>query len=80
MRIYAAGGELVVKELRSRLRTMSVAGRIAVAILVGTILATRLPSSAIAVVRELRATGPFTQAVLAVTMIKCPFKCSWNRC
>ena len=43
-------------------------GRLAVAMLAGAILLARSPSSAIAVVNELRARGPFTQTVLGVTM------------
>ena len=44
-------------------------GRIAVAILAGAILVARSPSSAIAIVAELRAKGPFTQMALGVTVI-----------
>jgi Trk K+ transport system NAD-binding subunit/NhaP-type Na+/H+ or K+/H+ antiporter len=44
-------------------------GRIAVAVLAGGILVARSPSSAIAIVNELRAKGPFTQTVLGVTMV-----------
>ncbi|MFH2047529.1 MAG: PTS sugar transporter subunit IIA [Pseudomonadota bacterium] len=51
------------------MREMPVAGRLAVSILAGAILVTRSPSSAIAIVNELRAKGPFTQTVLGVTMI-----------
>ena len=43
--------------------------RIAVSILAGAILVARSPSSAIAVVNELRARGPFTRTVLGVTVI-----------
>lgn len=43
-------------------------GRLAVAMMAGAILIARSPSSAIAVVNELRARGPFTQTVLGVTM------------
>lgn len=43
-------------------------GRLAVAMLASAILIARSPSSAIAVVNELRARGPFTQTVLGVTM------------
>lgn len=42
---------------------------IAVALLAGTILVAISPSSAIAVIRELRARGPFTQTVLGVTLV-----------
>jgi len=98
---FAAGNELYLEELKSRLRIitwvtigllvftfsfcsltvfflsdfipfmreMPVAGRIAVSILAGAILVTRSPSSAIAIVNELRAMGPYTQTVLGVTMI-----------
>lgn len=51
------------------LRDFSIAGRVAVAVLAGAILVARSPSSAIAIVNELRAKGPFTQAVLGVTVI-----------
>ncbi len=43
--------------------------RLIVAALAGSILIARSPSSAIAIVRELRARGPFTQTVLGVTVI-----------
>ncbi|MCP4292364.1 MAG: potassium transporter TrkA [bacterium] len=44
-------------------------GRWAVAALAGSILVARSPSSAIAIVRELRARGPFTKQALGVTVI-----------
>ncbi|MFC2128700.1 cation:proton antiporter [Bacteroidota bacterium] len=98
---FAAGSELYIEDLRSRLKSikwvtiglvlstftigsitiillsdmipfmkdMPVVGKIAVAILGGSILVARSPSSAIAVVKELRAKGPFTQTVLGVTVI-----------
>jgi len=44
--------------------------RLAVAILGGTIFATSSPSSAIAIISELRARGPFTKMVLGVTLVK----------
>lgn len=43
--------------------------RVSVALLAGVIAIARSPSSAIAVVSELRADGPFTQTVLGVTMV-----------
>lgn len=43
--------------------------KIAVAILAGSILIARSPSSAIAVVKELKAKGPFTQIALGVTVV-----------
>ncbi len=98
---FAAGNELYLKELRSRLRSIAYStvglvvatftfgiiammvladyvpfmkempwsGRLAVALLGSAILIARSPSSAIAVVNELRARGRFTQTVLGVTVI-----------
>ena len=48
---------------------MSVTSRVAVSVLVGAILVARSPSSAIAIVNELRAKGAFTQTMLGVTVI-----------
>ena len=98
---FAAGAELYLKELKSKLQsiawitvglvsttfslvaitfylisahipfmaTMPPAAKVAVAILAGAILVARSPSSAIAIVNELRAKGPFTQTALGVTVI-----------
>ncbi len=44
-------------------------GTVAVALLAGSVLVARSPSSAIAVVNELRARGPFTKTVLGVTVV-----------
>lgn len=99
---FAAGSELYLKELRSRLKSigwitvglvvftftlstvaiffvlgnyipfmqsMPAASRLAVAVLVGAILVARSPSSAIAIISELRAKGSFTQTVLGVTVV-----------
>ena len=98
---FAAGAELRMKEMKSRLRSIGfilfgqlvfifglacttillvadwipfladtpMSGRIAVAILGSAILIARSPSSAIAIVSELRAKGRFTQTVLGLTMI-----------
>lgn len=51
------------------MRDMPPAARIGVAALAGAILVARSPSSAIAIVHELRATGPFTKTVLGVTIV-----------
>ncbi|MEL6558399.1 MAG: cation:proton antiporter, partial [Bacteroidota bacterium] len=99
---FAAGSELYLKELRSRIdsikwntfgqlvitfvfgglgvylladfipymRDLSVGSKIAVSMLTGTIFVARSPASAIAVVNELRAKGPFTQTVMGVTVVK----------
>ncbi len=98
---FAAGSELVVRQMKSRLtviryttialaacafglgsfafyllsgiipfaRSMPAAHRAAVAIIAGSIMVARSPSSAIAVVNELRAKGPFTKTALGVTVI-----------
>ncbi len=47
---------------------MPVTERLAVALLAGAILVARSPSSAMAVINELRARGPFTRLALAVTV------------
>jgi len=46
------------------------AGKVAVSLLAGTILAARSPSSAIAIINEMRARGPFVKGVLGVTLVK----------
>jgi Trk K+ transport system NAD-binding subunit/Kef-type K+ transport system membrane component KefB len=51
------------------LADLSSAVRVAASLLAGAILVARSPSSAIAVVKELRAHGPFTKTVLGVTVI-----------
>jgi len=44
--------------------------KIAVAVLFATIFVARSPSSAIAIINEMRANGPFTKTVMGVTVIK----------
>ena len=51
------------------MQELSMAGRLATALLAGTILAARSPSSAIAIINEMRARGPFTKTVLGVTLV-----------
>ncbi len=51
------------------MRVMPVTARLAIAVLGGAILVARSPSSAIAIVNELRARGPFTRTALGVTVI-----------
>lgn len=51
------------------MQAMSANARLAVALLAGAIMTARSPSSAIAIVNELRAKGPFTQTALGVTVI-----------
>lgn len=49
---------------------MSSAGKLAVSMLVGTIFIASSPASAIAIINEVRAKGPFTQSALGVTVVK----------
>ncbi|MEZ4722548.1 MAG: cation:proton antiporter [Flavobacteriales bacterium] len=49
---------------------MGVTSKVAVSILIATIFIARSPSSAIAVINEMRAKGPFTQISIGVTVIK----------
>lgn len=51
------------------MQSMNPASTLAVAVLIGAILVARSPSSAIAIINELRAKGPFTKTVLGVTVI-----------
>lgn len=44
--------------------------KIAIAMLFGTIFVARSPSSAIAVINEMRANGPFTKTAMGVTVVK----------
>ncbi len=99
---FAAGSELYLKELRSRVKSivwnttgqlfitlilgsgavfflgdnipfmkeMDTGTRIAVALLAGVIFVARSPASAIAVINEMRAKGPFVQVALGVTVVK----------
>jgi len=48
---------------------MNMSSKIAVSILFGTIFVARSPSSAIAVINEMRANGPFTKTILGVTVL-----------
>ncbi len=62
-------GMLLLAEHIPFMRDLSPAGKLATALLGGTILAARSPSSAIAIINELRARGPFTKTVLGVTLV-----------
>jgi Trk K+ transport system NAD-binding subunit/Kef-type K+ transport system membrane component KefB len=98
---FAAGSELYLKELRSRLNSIkwmsigqlvitfvmtsvavyyladiipfmsgvSVNMKLAISILFGTIFVARSPSSAIAIINEMRANGPYTKTVLGTTVV-----------
>ena len=49
---------------------MSTNAKVAVAILMATVFVARSPASAIAVINEVRAKGPFTQTAMGVTVLK----------
>lgn len=99
---FAAGSELFLKDLRSRIKSISWITfgqlvvtfamsslavyylsdiipfmkdlnhniKLSISLLMGTIFVARSPSSAIAVISEMRAKGPFTNTALGVTVIK----------
>ena len=68
--IYIVTGAaiLLLAEFIPFMRELTMAGKVAAALLGGTILATRSPSSAIAIINEMRARGPFTKTALGVTL------------
>ncbi len=49
---------------------LTINGKIAIALLTATIFVARSPSSAIAIIDEMRAKGPFTQMAIGVTVLK----------
>ena len=99
---FAAGAELYLRELRSRLNSIkwntfgqlvvtfvlgslavylvadyipymsdfTVAGKVSIAMITAAVFVARSPASAIAVINELRAKGPFVQTVMGVTVVK----------
>lgn len=52
------------------MQDMKLAPKIAISMLAGTVAIARSPASAIAVINEMRARGPFTQLSLGVTVVK----------
>lgn len=50
--------------------SLPAASKFGISILFGTIFVARSPSSAIAVINEMRANGPFTKTVMGVTVVK----------
>lgn len=67
--VFVTVAVLMLAEHVPFMQSLSNTHRFAVAILAGAILTARSPSSAIAIVTELRARGPFTQMALGVTVI-----------
>ena len=70
--VYVFGGAaiLLLAEHIPFMQDLTPAGKLAAALLGGTILAARSPSSAIAIINEMRARGAFTKTVLGVTLVK----------
>jgi Kef-type K+ transport system membrane component KefB len=62
-------GVLLMSEFIPFMQDMSFSSRLGVAMLMATIFVARSPSSAIAVINELRAKGPFTQTAIGVTVV-----------
>jgi Trk K+ transport system NAD-binding subunit/Kef-type K+ transport system membrane component KefB len=67
--VFGSSAAYLLSRTIPGLESLSPAVRIAASLLAGAILVARSPSSAIAVVKELRAHGPFTKTVLGVTVI-----------
>jgi len=60
----------LISDLIPFMEGMSQPARLAVSLLAGTIAIARSPASAIAIINELRARGPFTQTSIGVTVVK----------
>lgn len=68
--VLGGGAVYLLADIIPFMQGMDGAARLAVALLAGTIFVARSPASAIAVINELRAKGPFTQVAIGVTVIK----------
>ncbi len=68
--IFCGGAVFLLADYIPFMQGLSTMGKAAVSVLAGTILAARSPSSAIAIINEMRARGPFTKGVLGVTLVK----------
>lgn len=67
--ILSSVGIYLLGDMLPFISELGIKSRIAIAILIGTIFIARSPASAIALISELRAKGPFTQTVLGVTVL-----------
>ena len=61
---------LIVADFIPFMSGLSLSVKIAIAILISTIFVARSPASAIAIINELRAKGPFTKTAISVTVLK----------
>ena len=68
--IFCGAAVFLLADAIPFMQGLSTTGRAVVSLLAGTILAARSPSSAIAIINEMRARGPFTKGVLGVTLVK----------
>jgi Trk K+ transport system NAD-binding subunit/NhaP-type Na+/H+ or K+/H+ antiporter len=60
---------MLIADRISFMQQMHFSGRLAVAMMAASILVARSPSSAIAIINELRARGPYTKTALGVTVV-----------
>ena len=68
--VLSAIGVYLLADYIPFMKEMPAIYKIAVAALFGTVFIARSPASAIAIVNEMRAKGPFTQTALGVTVLK----------
>ena len=59
----------LISDMVPYMKDLSIIEKISISFLTGAVFVARSPASAIAVINELRAKGPFTQTVLGVTVI-----------
>jgi len=67
--IFCSVTVYIFSDLIPFMKDMSTTSKFAVSILAGSIMVARSPSSAIAIINELRAKGPYTSTILSVTVI-----------
>lgn len=68
--VLSGGAVLLLANNISFIANLNSNFRFAIAILTGTIFVARSPVSAIAIINEMRAKGPFTQTAIGVTVVK----------
>ena len=68
--LLSALAVFLVSDLVPYMKDLSLITRVSISLLTGAVFVARSPASAIAIINELRAKGPFTQTVMGVTVIK----------
>ncbi len=68
--VMGAIAVFILAEYVPYMQNLSTVSKASIAILTGAVFVARSPASAIAIINELRAKGPFTQTVLGVTVLK----------